>query len=190
MDHAFNFWLGVVVISTIGVLAHFLYEWTNQNKIVGLFAAVNESTWEHIKIALTPTLLWGLYDGFAYGYDPNYFLAKLVSVLSLVILIPIAFYSYRAIIKRAVLFIDICIFYISIVISQLIFYVLVTLPAQPYVVNYLSCLGLFVAFGFYMTLTLKPIKSFLFKDPINGKYGFRAQSKLVKTSTKSKKHKS
>ena len=60
-------WLGFVIISVVGTLAHFLYDFSHHNKIVGLFAAVNESTWEHIKIALTPTFLWSLYDGYLYG---------------------------------------------------------------------------------------------------------------------------
>ena len=186
MDHVFNFWFGVVTISSIGTLAHFLYDWTKHNKIIGLFTAVNESTWEHIKIALTPTFVWALYDGLIYGFEPNYFLAKFVSILILIILIPIIFYSYRAITKKSILPIDIGNFYISIILSQLIFYVLITRPAQPFFVNYLACLGLFVLFGCYMTLTLAPLKNFLFKDPVNGKYGFRAHMHFIKKK-KSKK---
>ena len=56
--------IGIIIISLVGTLSHFLYDLTNHNKLIGIFAAVNESTWEHIKIALTPTLLWGLVDGF------------------------------------------------------------------------------------------------------------------------------
>ena len=59
--------VSIVIISIIGTLAHFLYDLTNHNKFIGIFAAVNESTWEHIKIAMTPTLLWGLIDGFIYA---------------------------------------------------------------------------------------------------------------------------
>ena len=47
--------ISIIVISLIGTLSHFLYDISKHNKVVGLFAAVNESTWEHIKIALTPT---------------------------------------------------------------------------------------------------------------------------------------
>ena len=71
-----EFLISFLVISIVGTLLHFVYEWSNHNKIVSLFAAVNESTWEHIKIALTPMFLWGLYDGYVYGFSPNYFLAK------------------------------------------------------------------------------------------------------------------
>ena len=70
------------------------------NKIVSLFAAVNESTWEHIKIALTPTFICTLYDGAIYGVNENYFIAKTSSILVIIILIPLLFYAYQLITKK------------------------------------------------------------------------------------------
>ncbi|MBR3322038.1 hypothetical protein IKG05_00105 [Candidatus Saccharibacteria bacterium] len=187
MDYVFSFWFGVAIISIIGTLTHFLYDWTHQNRIIGLFTAVNESTWEHIKLALTATFLWSLYDGFFYGADPNYFLAKLVSLLVIIITIPVIFYSYRHFTKKSILPLDITLFYIAIILSQLSFYGILVAPNIPYFAQYLSCIGLFIFFGCYMTLTLEPLKTFLFKDPINGKYGFRAHGRLLKT-LKSRHH--
>ena len=184
MDYVFNFWFSTIAIFVMGSLAHFVYDWSKHNKIIGLFAAVNESTWEHIKIALTPTFLWALYDGFVYGYKPNYFLAKIISVLALIILIPVMFYIFRAIFKKNYYIVNIGIFYLSIVASQLLFCTIITRPTQPFIINYLSCIGLFIVFGCYMTLTLAPLKTSLFKDPINGKYGFRAHIHLLKRKKK------
>lgn len=166
-------WMSIIVISLVGTLAHFLYDITNHNKIIGLFAAVNESTWEHIKIALTPTFLWAIYDGFVYGGNPNYFLAKLLSLLSLIIVIPLIFYSYKFILKKSIVIIDISIFYISIFISQFLFYYIINLNPVNEFINYLSCILVFIIFGFYMVLTLIPFKNFLFKDPNSKKYGFK-----------------
>ena len=185
MDNTFNLWLGFLVISTIGTLAHFLYEWSHHNKIIGLFAAVNESTWEHIKIVITPSLLWCLYDGAIYGLYPNYFGAKLASLLVPVVFIPVIFYSYKKLTKKPALFIDIATFYIAIFLGQLTFYFILSLPSIPYYGQFLCCLGLFVFFGCYMTLTLAPLRNFLFKDPINGKYGFRAHTHLSHIKHKS-----
>lgn len=39
-----------IFISVLGVLLHFTYEWAGDNAVVGLFSAVNESTWEHLKL--------------------------------------------------------------------------------------------------------------------------------------------
>ena len=180
MDDTFNLWLGVVVISVIGTLAHFFYDWSGHNRIIGLFAAVNESTWEHIKIALTPTFLWSFYDGAIYGWNPNYFLAKLVSLLILAVFIPAVFYSYQKINKKPLIFIDIASFYVAILLSQLAFFAIIASSPVNHILQYFACIGTFVFFGCFMTLTLAPLKTFLFKDPLNGKYGFRAHNHLFK----------
>lgn len=167
-------WISFIIISLVRTICHFLYDWTNHNKFIGLFAAVNESTWEHIKIALTPTLLWGLIDGFLYGANTNYFLAKSLSLLIMIIVIPILFYLYSYLLKKHILIIDILIFYIAIFLGQFFFYfILESLPIS-YMLNYLGTVLLFVIFGFYMIATLLPLKNFLFKDPITKKYGVKA----------------
>lgn len=186
MDHVFNFWLSVIAISIIGTLAHFIYEWAHHNRTIGLFTAVNESTWEHIKIALTGAFLWGLYDGFVYGYLPNYFLAKLTSLLVIAITIPSIFYFYRLFAKKSILALDISLFFIAIILGQLSFFGILVAPNIPYIIEYLATIGLFVFFGAYMTLTLKPLKTILFKDPITGKFGFRAHTHLQKIKAKAK----
>lgn len=43
-----------IFISILGVLLHFTYEWSGDNPAVGLFSAVNESTWEHLKLIFFP----------------------------------------------------------------------------------------------------------------------------------------
>ena len=78
-------------VSLVGTFLHFLYDLTNHNKLVGVFSAVNESVWEHIKLALTPTFLFSLIDGYFYGYYNNYFFAKLISILSIIIVMPLLF---------------------------------------------------------------------------------------------------
>ncbi len=168
--------IGIIFISLIGTLLHFMYEWTNHNKVVSLFAAVNESTWEHIKIALTPIFIWTLYDGAVYGLNPNYFVAKMVSILVIILLIPILFYGYKIFTKKSILVIDITIFYLAIITSCLVFKYIINIKPLPFFYIYLSVVLLFIIFGFYMVLTLQPIKNFLFKDPITKRYGIRGHS--------------
>ena len=49
---------GTLLISAVGSLMHFVYKWTACDPFVGVFCAVNESTWEHAKIMLLPLLGW------------------------------------------------------------------------------------------------------------------------------------
>ena len=168
--------ISIIVISIVGTLSHFLYDLTNHNKFIGIFAAVNESTWEHIKIALTPTLLWGLVDGFIYGTNPNYFMAKFVSLFVIIILMPALYYGHKSIIKKEIFILDIISFYTVITVSQYLFYLLLRIDTVPYITTYLSCVGVFILFGGYMIHTLMPAKTFLFKDPLTNKYGYKAHS--------------
>ena len=169
-------WLSIIIISILGTLFHFLYDISKHNKVVGLFAAVNESTWEHIKIALTPTILWSIYDGYIYGRNPNYFTAKLSSLLILITFIPTIFYLYKYFTNKPIIIVDILIFYIAIILSQFSFYSIIKLQTLGFATNYLSCISIFIVFFFFFVLTLLPIKSFIFKDPITNKFGFKGHS--------------
>ena len=187
MDQTLFIWISIVVIFLLGSLAHFLYDFSHQNKILGLFTAVNESTWEHVKIAITPTLIWSFIDGYIYGANPNYFAAKLASLLILTFFIPLVFYSYTRSTKKPILPIDIITFLVAIILAQFIFLIVVNQPAVPYWVTYLSAIGCFTFLGAYMTLTLMPIKEIPFKDPVTGQYGFRAHRNYFKSKSKKSK---
>lgn len=170
------FIIGTIFICLVGTLLHFLYEMTSHNKIISLFAAVNESTWEHIKIALSPYFLWMMVDGLYYGTNGNYPLAKMLGALVIIILIPTLFYGYQIFTKKAVLFIDIIIFYVSIFLSEYVGFKVLNLAPVSFYYNYISFIILFLIFGFYMVVTLNPIKNFLFKDPITNNYGIKGHS--------------
>ena len=42
-----------LLVCGLGVLSHFLYDWSGQNKIVGIISSINESTWEHLKLTFS-----------------------------------------------------------------------------------------------------------------------------------------
>ena len=181
MDQTLFLWISVIAIVLFGTLSHFLYDLSHENKILGLFTAVNESTWEHIKIAITPTLLWGLVDGYFYGENPNYFPAKLASLVTLTFFIPFVFYSYTRLSKKPLLPVDILTFVAAIILAQFTFFAIINLEPLSHLAVYLSSIGVFVFFGAYMTLTLMPLKETIFKDPITGKYGFPAHRNFFKS---------
>ena len=189
MDMPLLLCTSIVIIFTFGSLAHFLYDLSHENKILGLFTAVNESTWEHIKIAITPTIIWSLVDGYLFGDNPNYFTAKLASLLILTFFIPFVFYSYTRITKKPVLIIDILTFLAAITLAQVSFFTIINIGVVPYWVTYLSAVMTFIFFGAYMTLTLMPLKQIIFKDPVTHQYGFRAHRNFLKSLNKKPRHK-
>ena len=55
-----------------------------------------------------------------------------------------------------------------------------------YIILAISCTCLFIVFGSYMTLTLLPLKNFIFKDPLTNKYGYTAHSEQFSIMKKNK----
>ena len=167
------FYVGIIFIAVIGTFLHFLYELSHHNKIVAIFAAVNESTWEHIKICMTPSLLWCLYDGYVYGMNSNFLIAKALSFLTIILLIPILFYTYTFFTKKSILWVDVICFYVTVVCSSYVFKYFIEMNSLPFIYVYLSGILLFIIIGAYMFLTFNPLRNFIFVDPITHKYGLR-----------------
>lgn len=165
------FYVGIIIICLVGTLLHFTYEISHHNKVVAVFSAVNESTWEHIKICMTPTILWSIYEIIKYGFNGNFLVAKSLSLLVIIVLIPILFYSYTVFTKKSILFVDVICFYITVICSQLVFKNVISMNNILNVYVYLSIVLLIIELGAYLYLTFNPFKNFIFKDPITHKYG-------------------
>lgn len=50
--------LGLIVVCFLSIPLHFFYDWTGENTFIGLFAPINESIWEHLKLVFWPLLVW------------------------------------------------------------------------------------------------------------------------------------
>jgi hypothetical protein len=83
--------LGFLFITATGMLLHFVYEWSGQRKWVALIGAVNESTWEHMKIAVIPAFVWSIVEILLFGNHPNFIAARLVAVATILLSIPLLF---------------------------------------------------------------------------------------------------
>jgi hypothetical protein len=50
--------IGIAVIAGLGSLLHFAFEWSGELRPVAIFAAVNESVFEHLKLTYWPALFY------------------------------------------------------------------------------------------------------------------------------------
>lgn len=165
--------IGTIFIIVIGCISHFLYDWLHHNKIMGYFAAVNESTWEHLKLVIMPTFLWLIVEYHFYYDNLNLFFARFISLLVMLLIIPLIFYSYTHFTKKPILFIDICSFIFSIVVGQLVFCKLININISSLFLKHIGIIGLLLIFFAYIMNTYAPQKNFLYKDPITKKYGVK-----------------
>ncbi len=165
-----------IIVTLLGCLLHFTYAWSHQNKFVAVFSAVNESTWEHIKLALSGLFACTLGDVWLLGANPNYWLARSLSFLVPILVIPILFYSYKHFTKKSVLFIDITIFIIAAFLSCLTFSLILEQPAISPSGDLFACLISLVILTMYLLFTRFPMKNLLFRDPLTKKYGYDGHS--------------
>ena len=164
--------IGIAVISVLGSVLHFLFEWSGGWEPVGVIAAVNESVWEHFKIGFWPALFYGVFEySFLRKSTNNFAIAKSAGIYVIPITIAVLFYSYTAIIGKEILIVDILIFVIAVVLGQLTSYRILTLKPLP---SILHGFGIFlvailaVAFGIF---TFYPPHLSIFQDALTGGYG-------------------
>lgn len=167
-----EFLIDIVAISIIGTLLHFLYEFSGKNFLVAIFSAVNESVWEHIKIAVIPTYIVALAKMWIIEERKcNLWSSLFFKVITIIILIPTFFYSYQAITKIESVVIDIIIFYISIICSELIeYFVQNRFKISSKNEDVFKYLNLFMIITF-IVFTFIPPRFEIFKDKITNKYG-------------------
>lgn len=99
---------GGIIVSILAVLFHFIYEWSGENPIVGLFSATNESVFEHIKILYFPFLLYITIEYLVIRPEwKRYFAGRLAALLLLPILVIAVFYTYTGIVGEHIALVDI-----------------------------------------------------------------------------------
>lgn len=115
--------IGILFVSITGTLLHFVYEWSGNNFFVGLIAPVNESIWEHVKLLFFPMLLYSLFMNHQLKAEyPCITSALLIGIIAGSMLIPGIFYMYTGILGFHLTFLDIAIFFISVIIAFILVY--------------------------------------------------------------------
>lgn len=153
----------------LGSILHFTYDWT-QNNIVALFSAVNESTWEHLKIAFFPMFITTIIGYYIYKNKySNFICGKTLGIISTISFITIFFYTYIGIIGRNYDFINILSFYVGIALGEFITYkfIIENKKCTPKISFFI--IGLLAIF--FITFTYRPPQIGIFQDPLTGLYG-------------------
>ena len=162
--------LSTVFTVILGTILHFTYKWSNKNPLVGTFSAVNESTWEHLKLLFFPMLITTIIGYLYIGkIVPNFLCAKTIGIIAAMLFTVIFFYTYTGILGTNYAILNILTFIFSAILGE---YVSYKLMFSVFESNNNICIAiltmLFLSFIFF---TFSPPKIGLFKDPITGKYG-------------------
>ena len=163
--------IGFAFTGAVGTLLHFVYEWTGGNPLIAAFCAVNESTWEHMKLLAVPWIRWTavtiLMERRADCAAP-----RAAGLLTGLILIPALFYTYTGICGKSVDVVNVLIFQAAVLAAWLVSRGLqrrgsLSAPLWP-VLGILVQLGAAAVFAVW---TVNPPELPLFVDPTNGTRG-------------------
>jgi len=156
--------LCAVIVISVGSLLHFFWEWSGRSTFVAVFAAVNESTWEHLKLAFWPALIITPVQRIFYGPAPGWPVAIAIRCIFPAFLIVLMFYGYTALLGGHYLIADLSIFAIAIFVGEFLGHAVLSCHFGPTVK--VGALGLIIlATLLFSTLTFIPPDFFLFHSP-------------------------
>lgn len=172
MRRRFNLWTVVefLAVATLGTLGHFAYAWSGNHVLAGAVCAVNESTWEHMKLLFFPLMLVMALRLCVRPRAEGVPAVWAVSVTVGLLLIPVLFYTYSGAWGRMAGWANILIFYLAaggtFGVERRLRYRL----RRPWQQT-LGVLWLWGLAFLFVWWTFEPPQIALFRDPLTGLYG-------------------
>lgn len=162
--------ISILFILILGTTLHYTYNWSNENPVIGIFSAVNESTWEHLKLLYFPiliTIILGKY--YLKNNYSNYICLKTKGILSSFLFVIIFFYTYTGVIGEDIAFLNILSFIIAVIYSEM--YVYKNINKNITCNMKLAIFMLFILLFSFIIFTFFPLQLGLFRDPVTGTFG-------------------
>ncbi len=156
----------------VGSLLHFVYDWTGKSIFVAPVSAVNESTFEHMKLFFIPTFIFAFiqYIFLSNDYD-NFWFIKAVGAIVGGILIPVLFYTYNGAFGKSPDWLNILFFVIATACAYFVEFILFTRTTRFSNLSTFAFVFLCVIAFLFVIFTFFPPKLPLFKDPASNSYG-------------------
>ena len=161
---------GFVITVALGSVLHFLFDWTG-TRLLAPISAVNESTWEHMKILFFPMLIFACVQYFIFrDAYAGFWWIKLIGIVVGVILIPILFYTSNGAFGKTRDWLNIAFFFIS---AALVFFMEYLLFSKDLIFPYpwIAILCIIAIAIFFAMFTFYPPRLPIFRDPLTGVYG-------------------
>ena len=163
----------VLVCLVLGTLLHFTYEWSGEDKIVAIYSAVNESTWEHLKLVFYPMTIMAIIGTFVIKKQKNNnWAVQAIGILTSMTFITVFIYTFTEIIGKNFAILDIASFIVAILLGEYVTYKIIT-SEKKYDMEKISIVLIIALFLSFLVYTYNPPKIQYFKDPINGSYGVK-----------------
>lgn len=159
--------ISFVIASVLGVVFHFIYNWTKANPIAGLFFPINESTWEHLKLIFFPILILSLIEYFVFGIQyANFIFTKFVSVLLGMTITVVLFYTYSGIYGKNSDVLNILIYFASMAAAYILSYRWIRGKKMSGIPTTVGYWGFVILMLLFFLFSMFPPKIGLFISPV------------------------
>lgn len=163
---------GMLFVVVLGSFLHFMYELSGYWYPVGIFAAVNESVWEHLKLGFWPAVFCSLIEyPFLRDETQNVIMGRIICIVTIPLNIIILFYTYTFILGHNSFIMDITIFILSIIIGGLCSYRIMKSQIAFFRWNLLGIMVIIILAVLFGVFTFSPPHLSLFQDPLTAGYG-------------------
>lgn len=110
---------GMLFTLLFGNLLHFVYDWAGQAGWAAYLSAVNESTWEHMKLLAVPWLVWTVVT-IVVNRCAASALPRAIGLLAGLAAIPALFYTYTGILGKSIDVVNILIFQAAVLLAYFV----------------------------------------------------------------------
>lgn len=168
--------LSIPILFIIGTPLHFLFDLTGRLPAVGAIVPVNESVWEHLKLAFFPVLVWWLIyylknrESWNFSRE-KWIAATAVSTVVATLTIIVFFYTYTGAFGIESLALDIFSLFFAITLGQLTGIHIYKYLNPGKLVAYLSLVLILIFLIMFILFTFIPPHIPLFRDGNTGGYG-------------------
>ena len=110
--------IAFIIASILGVIFHFLYDWTGQIRFIGFFVPVNESIWEHLKLVFYPIAIVSLAEYYLCKIrTPDFLCIKVRSIWVGMLSTVVIFYTYVGVWGEVIEWFNIVVYFIAMAIA-------------------------------------------------------------------------
>lgn len=169
-----NLWLwqlgGWTFSAVLGTILHFLFDWTGAYAVTP-FSAVNESTWEHMKILFFPMAIFACIQARYFRSDfTGYWWIQFIGILIGVFAIPVLFYTIGGAFGDTPDWINILIFFVA---GGLGYFIELLLFKNEFAPRcpWIAAASISLIALLFVIFTFAPPRIPLFQDPVTMGYG-------------------
>jgi hypothetical protein len=167
--------IGIGVIGLLGAAWHFIFDWCGRWPPLGVILPVNESPFEHLKLAFWPSIIYAAASyGTVAGHTGNFIVAKAAGLYVMPLVILALFYAYTACLSSGTgsAAVHILIFVVGVAAGQMASYAIMRAASLPGWLTWAALILAAVMAAAYALSPYRPPHRGLFHDD-DGYYGIR-----------------